>query len=142
MIQRVRKFLTTILAGLKGKSPERAENREIETSNQVAPTKRYVVVSSKENSSGFNAYLRTESELVPLRPGFLVGRGSSCQLQLQDPKASRVHASFAKTDSGWVLQDNASKNGTLVNGRRVHRVLLKPGDTIQIGETVLTYEER
>jgi len=41
-----------------------------------------------------------------------------------------------------VLQDLRSKNGTLVNYRRVHRKLLKPGDKITLGRTILKFEVR
>jgi pSer/pThr/pTyr-binding forkhead associated (FHA) protein len=53
-----------------------------------------------------------------------------------------VHARFVPVGEAWAVQDNASKNGTFLNGRRVERAVLTHGDTIRIGQTVLTYEER
>jgi len=71
-----------------------------------------------------------------------VGRGESCHLKLTDPGASRVHASFTPVGAGWLLKDNASKNGTLLNGKSIRSAVLKSGDQIQIGQTMLIYEER
>jgi len=53
-----------------------------------------------------------------------------------------VHASFQPMGASWLVQDNASRNGTFLNGRRIKRALLHHGDTIRLGQTVLTFEER
>lgn len=142
MIERVRGGIATFIARFKGKSHGEAENKKEEPASNLAPTKRYEAIKSKGNTGQEQALLLTDAGAVYLRPGFLVGRGASCNLKLADPKASRVHASFTKVDGGWLLQDNASKNGTFVNGRRIQKTLLKTGDSIQIGQTVLGYEER
>lgn len=144
---RFKEWLARKIQVLTGKLAKRAENIQKTPSlpslaQDSAPTKRYEAASFKEPVHLPRAVLRWGSQEVPLQPGFLVGRGASCHLRLPDPKASRVHASFSLTAGGWIIQDNASKNGTFLNGRRIERSLLKPGDAIRIGQTVLTYEER
>jgi len=106
------------------------------------PTKRYEAFSFKGRDRQCRALLRLGTQVFMLQPGFLVGRGASCHLRLSDPRASRVHARFAPVGEGWEVQDNASKNGTFLNGQRIKRAVLRHGDTIRIGQTVLTYEER
>ncbi len=62
-----------------------------------------------------------------------VGRESSCDLVLDDPKVSRVHGVFQVQDGYLNYTDNGSTNGSLVNGNKVSRAVLKTGDVIRIG---------
>lgn len=75
-----------------------------------------------------------------LSPGALVGRDPSVAVALPaDSKASRSHARFVQESGGWALEDLNSTNGTFVNGQRVTRVALAPGDTIVIGSSTLRF---
>lgn len=146
MIEKLKSWLGRIVEGIKGKSVDKAETKQgmdvASERDELAPTKRYEVVSGQKQAPQSQAQLRFEERLIPLQPGFLVGRGSSCHLRLTDLKVSRIHARFNLTEAGWVIQDNASRNGTFVNGRRIQQARLESGDTIQIGQTRLIYEER
>jgi hypothetical protein len=62
----------------------------------------------------------------------LIGRHESCDVVLSDPSVSRRHARLVFRD-GWVLQDLASTNGTILNGNRVGRSELRPGDLLVVG---------
>jgi len=53
---------------------------------------------------------------------FRIGRDASCDVHLDDPLVSRRHASIEFADGLWWLNDLGSRNGTLLNGRRVSRV--------------------
>jgi predicted component of type VI protein secretion system len=70
----------------------------------------------------------------------LIGRHSSCDLVVSDPSVSRRHARLVFRDHGWILQDLDSTNGTRVNGVRVGRSELRPGDRLAIGEARLTID--
>lgn len=70
-----------------------------------------------------------------------VGRSPDCGLTIADPQVSRVHCRIAPTPDGWQLIDLASKNGTFVNGRRVTDLILRHGDEISLGSTLLLYGE-
>jgi hypothetical protein len=70
---------------------------------------------------------------------FAVGRSSTCQLSLDDPLVSRLHAVFFVGDRQVAVEDQASRNGVLVNGQRISlRTQLRPGDRILIGSQELT----
>ena len=64
-----------------------------------------------------------------------LGRDPGCDLVIDDTRASRQHAEISPTeDSLWMLRDDGSRNGTLVNGEVVTRCVLEAGDVITIGE--------
>jgi len=67
----------------------------------------------------------------------LVGRHHACDLVLSNPSVSRRHARLFFRDGSWVLQDLGSTNGTIVNGVRVGRCQLCPGDLLVLGNTHL-----
>lgn len=73
---------------------------------------------------------------IPLRPGerITIGRAPTNHVVLQDDRASRSHAEIRPTKTGWTIRDLDSRNGTLLDGERLHddRVLAA-GDIIQIG---------
>lgn len=67
----------------------------------------------------------------------VIGRDPACDIVLSDNRCSRRHALLEETPEGLVVQDTGSSNGIFVNGRRVERSPLRPGDTLRIGDTVL-----
>ena len=77
----------------------------------------------------------SSGKFLPVEPGVTLGR-SRARFNLQDPKASSIHAVIKKTGSGkLVLVDNDSRNGTKVNGQKRKKIILMPGVTFQIGST-------
>lgn len=69
-----------------------------------------------------------------------IGREATNQIQLRDTEVSRRHARIIRTDeANFEIVDNASSNGTYVNGRRVQAQVLKSGDRIQVGRTLLIF---
>ncbi len=73
------------------------------------------------------------------RPVIRIGRGSGSDILLQDSQASRQHAEISRQGDQFFIRDLGSMNGTFVNGERITGPrLLKAGDEIRIGETVLT----
>lgn len=77
----------------------------------------------------------------PVHDGFVIGRVAGCDLVIDDTKASRKHARLI-VDAGVVeVEDLDSSNGTLLNEKPVTRRVLRDGDRVQIGKTVLVYRE-
>ena len=65
--------------------------------------------------------------------GVRIGRDpGQCQLALQDPDVSSVHAYIGCRKGQWIIQDMNSTNGTYVNGEKITTAGLKSGDRIKI----------
>jgi DNA-binding CsgD family transcriptional regulator len=80
-------------------------------------------------------HLRHQEKLVPVLPGeLLIGRAPDCALRLNDGLVSRHHARLRLEDEELVVEDLSSRNGVLVNERKIHGpVALSHGDVIGIG---------
>ena len=69
-----------------------------------------------------------------------VGRHPDSDIFLDDISVSRRHANFTRTDSGYVISDLGSLNGSYVNRDRIDTdVALTGGDEVQIGKYRLIY---
>lgn len=72
--------------------------------------------------------------------GMSIGRSSTNDLVLEDPGVSRSHARIARFPEGYFLLDAGGKNGTFINERRIAApTLLRTGDIVRIGSSVLTF---
>lgn len=85
-------------------------------------------------------------EWFPNRPvelrrdqSYMLGRGTSCAVFINDPQASREHAEIVSEGDVFVVTDLASANGTFVNGEAIIQHVLRSGDEIRIGAQVLTF---
>lgn len=68
-----------------------------------------------------------------------IGRDADrCQIVLQDPEVSGVHAKIVKNKISCRLHDLESINGTILNGQRVNEGELNNGDEFVIGNTTFT----
>ena len=82
--------------------------------------------------------LRGQSDLLAgqfltIRPTTLVGRGSDCDLVIEDVSLSRHHAELTVTESRLRVRDLGSANGTFVNGDRIRDGQLAHDDRIRFG---------
>ncbi len=68
-----------------------------------------------------------------------IGREEGNTLQLKDDRVSRFHLKIQEDHSKVVLTDLESTNGTRVNGEDVHLRILRHGDMIQVGRSVIIY---
>lgn len=88
--------------------------------------------------------LRIESgaragDVVPLSHSpFLIGRQSSCDLQLSEPSVSGRHAELRQQGDTWVLHDLGSTNGTRIGRLKVGEAELEVGLTFSLGDVGLT----
>ena len=72
----------------------------------------------------------------------VIGRASECEICILDNGLSRRHSAIETVAGASVLLDLASKNGSFVNGVRVERTALQPGDTIRLGEVSFTFNNQ
>src|SRR5471030_424572 len=70
-----------------------------------------------------------------------VGKDPRSHLRVDDELASRMHAVIEVASPGDItLIDLGNEPGTLVNGQRVNKCKIRPGDQIQIGSTLIHLE--
>ncbi len=69
-------------------------------------------------------------KVIPLRARTVIGKGSECDLVLNEPSMNRRHAMIENTPDGLFLRDLGSVNGTYVNGTSVRDTVLRPGDQL------------
>ena len=66
--------------------------------------------------------------------GIRIGRESAiCEIVLENPKVSRLHAEVVSIDGKVLLIDRNSSNGTYVNDRKIDKRFLEDGDIIYFG---------
>ncbi|MDR1613083.1 MAG: FHA domain-containing protein [Planctomycetota bacterium] len=70
----------------------------------------------------------------------IVGRDAACDVPLQDKGASRRHAELFRIGEMCFIRDLDSRNGSFVNDARISEEMLRDGDRIQIGGTIMTFE--
>lgn len=69
-----------------------------------------------------------------------IGRSPDCDFPVDDQNTSRRHCLVKRTWSGFTVQDLGSKNGVLLNGRKIEQPEnLQDGDEIQIGGLKLLF---
>jgi hypothetical protein len=76
-------------------------------------------------------------QVAPAGHLLIVGRDPTCDLVIPDGRCSRRHAVIEVTPAGPLIRDTASVNGVYVNGERVDRAPLAPGDEVRLGDTRL-----
>jgi adenylate cyclase len=70
-----------------------------------------------------------------------IGRATSNDITLPHSSISRSHALLESKRDVWVVTDQHSANGVLVNGVRIERAELKSGDVIGLGDIKLRFED-
>ena len=70
-----------------------------------------------------------------------VGRDRDNDLVVDDFAVSRQHAVVRRLPEGFWIEDQGSANGTSVGGVRVTRQLLRHGDRVEVGQTILVFED-
>lgn len=71
-----------------------------------------------------------------------IGRSDGNDVVLADSGVSRHHATISFDEDRWVLSDEGTANGTLLNGSRVEHEFLEDGDAISIGSVTFLFEEK
>jgi hypothetical protein len=96
------------------------------------------------------AWLRVEKGFRPGRERLLgqdeisIGRAEASDVALfGDAEVARCHARIVRQGDHYAIVDAGAPGGTFVNGQRIgHLYLLRSGDRIQVGNSVLVFYER
>jgi signal transduction histidine kinase/pSer/pThr/pTyr-binding forkhead associated (FHA) protein len=70
-----------------------------------------------------------------------LGRDNSNAWQLHDNEVSRRHAELRSLPEGYEIVDLGSANGTYVNDHAIDRTALRHGDKVQLGQTVILFQD-
>ncbi len=83
-----------------------------------------------------------DGRVFPVGVGMLgVGRALENDLVFDDPSLSRKHAQLTRIAGGRLLiEDLGSSNGTFVNGKKVQRGEMAPGEALQFGDLLFRLE--
>ncbi len=77
-----------------------------------------------------------------LKPPITVGREEGNTIQLNDERISRFHIKIQEDNNMLVLTDLDSTNGTRVNGQDCQLRILRYGDIIALGRSVILFGTR
>ncbi len=69
-----------------------------------------------------------------------LGSVAGATVVLADPAVSKKHAAIRKVDADYELADLGSTNGVYVNGHKVPKKTLAPGDIIRVGNTEAVFK--
>src|ERR1039457_4544334 len=82
-----------------------------------------------------------ENTLIDLRLGInRVGRSADADFQINHPTISSIHCELVLRESGVLLRDLESTNGTFLNEKRVLETELSAGQTLRLGDVELFVE--
>lgn len=71
-----------------------------------------------------------------------IGREEGNSIQLNDERVSRFHLKIQEDENRLVITDLESTNGTRLNGEAIQLAVLRPGDVLQIGRSLLVFGTR
>ena len=77
-----------------------------------------------------------------MSPPITIGREEGNNIQLNDERISRFHVKIQEDHGKVVLTDLESTNGTKVNGEAIQLRILRFGDMISIGRSILLFGSR
>lgn len=117
--------------------------RRVESRASLPPTTREILVAP-EGAAGLQQKLlgrftilngaRAGDRLGLGGSGIRIGRESTvCEIVLENPKVSRLHAEVVTIEGRVTLVDRNSSNGTYVNDQKIDRRVLRDGDIIYFG---------
>jgi pSer/pThr/pTyr-binding forkhead associated (FHA) protein len=91
----------------------------------------YVKVSVTFNGKLLNTFTFDRQDI-------LIGRGSDCDVMLENPGASRHHARLVRVGNAVEVHDLESGNGTFINGKQITKAVVGGNDSIGISKYTLT----
>jgi hypothetical protein len=114
--------------------------------HSVSAVEQVALLAAERDRNAFLAYRDGlgDLRLIPIedRTRVTIGRTADNDVVLDaDPQVSRAHATVERSGGGWaVVDDGMSRNGSFVNGERVHRhQRLADDDVLRVGNTTILF---
>ncbi len=75
-------------------------------------------------------------------PRIRIGRNPDNEVQIDSMNVSRFHCELVRApgDGAFVVQDLGSNNGTFLNGARIQRAEVRPGDVLSVGSFQVSFQ--
>src|ERR1017187_5303189 len=70
-----------------------------------------------------------------------LGRADGNTIQIVEPSISGRHCEVRLRGAELVVHDLLSTNGTFVGGQKISEAVMKPGETLRLGDGELRFEE-
>ena len=70
-----------------------------------------------------------------------IGRASEADIVLADVRASRLHCRVFYEEGIHYVEDLNSKNGTSINGHAITKSVVKSGDVLKVGSTLIKFKD-
>ncbi len=85
----------------------------------------------------------TGTREAPLKPkSTILGRDANCDIILDSPRISRLHARIFQDPFGrWIIEDLDSRNGIFIDGERIKAHVISPGDKFLISNIAVSLSE-
>ena len=95
---------------------------------------------TKSASLGPNVFLVFNRQIIPLDKKITrLGRQLDNDIVFNEEFVSRFHAEIRFEDGKYVLYDNESTSGTLVNSKKIDRCVLNSGDLISLASIQIMF---
>jgi len=126
--------------------PDELEITAEEPQSRVGSTAALIITPEKPDDAPdplpANAFLILNGSNIPLRLAVVnIGRRLDNHVIVDDPRVSRAHAQLRAVRGRYLIFDLNSTGGTFINGNRITRGFLCPGDVISLAGVPLVYGE-
>ncbi|MBX5483810.1 MAG: sigma 54-interacting transcriptional regulator [Myxococcaceae bacterium] len=76
----------------------------------------------------------------PVKQETRIGKAADNDVVLDHPTVSRTHLIIQRQGDRFLVQDQASTNGTYIDGAQVREAFLKPGALLEVGDVQLRFQ--
>lgn len=122
------------LAHLADPCDESSDGDSDVSARSAAPVRTGIPILSVKSGPG-------AGKRLPLLPvSMTIGREVDNNIELKDKDVARYHARISYESGRHVIEDVEGSSGTFVNGKKITRTALNPGDVIRVGGTELSMD--
>lgn len=80
-----------------------------------------------------------EGTFYALRGETKVGISEECDIPIEGNYISKHHCTISGAGYNWIVVDEDSTNGTIINGNKITQYHLRDGDILQVGKIMLLF---